>query len=87
MKGKIEIIQAGKFYGAKGFDFASLKEALTQAVKEQEAFLFFADKVMGLMVALPHSPTSMWQKSKSTFNKKGGWYETNLIEFGQDFGF
>jgi len=84
---KIEIIQAGKFYGAKGFDFASLKEALTQAVQEQEAFLFFADKVMGLMVALPHSPTSMWQKSKSTFNKQGGWYETNLIEFGQDFGF
>ena len=84
---KIEIIQAGKFYGAKGFNFASLKEALTQAVQEQEAFLFFADKVMGLMVALPHSPTSMWQKSKSTFNKQGGWYETNLIEFGQDFGF
>ena len=84
---KIEIIQAGKFYGAKGFNFASLKQALTQAVQEQEAFLFFADKVMGLMVALPHSPTSMWQKSKSTFNKQGGWYETNLIEFGQDFGF
>ena len=84
---EIEIIQAGKFYAAKGFDFASLKEALTQAVQEQEAFLFFADKVMGLMVAMPHSPTSMWQKSKSTFNKQGGWYETNLIEFGQDFGF
>jgi len=82
---KIEIIQAGKFYAAKGFNFASLKEALTQAVQEQEAFLFFADKVMGLMVALPHSPTSMWQKSKSTFNKQGGWYETNLIEFSQDF--
>ena len=84
---KIEIIQAGKFYGAKGFNFASLKEALTQAVQEQEAFLFFADKVMGLMVALPHSPTSMWQKSKSTFNKQGGWYETNLQEYRQDFGF
>ena len=84
---KIEILQEGKFYAAKGFDFASLKEALTQAVQEQEAFLFFADKVMGLMVALPCSPTSMWQKSKSTFNKQGGWYETNLIEFGQDFGF
>ena len=83
---EIEIIQAGKFYGAKGFDFASLKEALTQAVQE-EAFLFFADKVMGLMVALPHSPTAMWQKSKSTFNKKGGWYETNLQEYSQDFGF
>ena len=84
---KIEILQAGKFYGAKGFDFVSLKEALTQAVQEQEAFLFFADKVMGLMVAMPHSPTSMWQKSKSTFNKQGGWYETNLIEFSQDFNF
>lgn len=84
---EIEILQEGKFYAAKGFDFASLKEALTQAVQEQEAFLFFADKVMGLMVAMPHSPTSMWQKSKSTFNKQGGWYETNLIEFGQDFGF
>ena len=84
---EIEIIQAGKFYAAKGFDFASLKQALTQAV-QQEAFLFFADKVMGLMVAMPHSPTSMWQKhpSRSRFNK-GGWYETNLIAFGQDFGF
>ena len=85
---EIEIIQAGKFYGVKGFDFPSLKEALLQAVQEEgEGFLFFADKVMGLMVALPHSPTAMWQKSKSTFNKKGGWYETNLIEFGQDFRF
>ena len=84
---EIEILQEGKFYAAKGFDFASLKEALTQAVQEQEAFLFFTDKLMGLMVAMPHSPTSMWQKSKSTFNKQGGWYETNLIEFGQDFRF
>ena len=83
---EIEIIQAGKFYGAKGFNFASLKQALTHQIEEED-FIFFADKVMGLMVAMPHSPTSMWQKSKSTFNKKGGWYETNLIEFGQDFGF
>ena len=86
---EIEILQEGRFYGAKGFDFPSLKEALTQAVQEQEAFLFFADKVMGLMVALPHSPTSMWQKhpSRSKLNKQGGWYETNLQEFKEDFGF
>ena len=85
---EIEIIQAGKFYAAKGFDFASLKEALTQAA-QQEAFLFFADKVMGLMVAMPHSPTAMWQKhpSRSKLNKQGGWYETNLQEYSQDFGF
>ena len=85
---EIEILQEGRFYGAKGFDFPSLKEALTQAVQEQEAFLFFADKVMGLMVAMPPSPTTTWQKhpSRSRFNEEG-WYETNLIEFGQDFGF
>ena len=85
---EIEILQEGRFYGAKGFDFPSLKEALTQAVQEQEAFLFFADKVMGLMVAMPPSPTTTWQKhpSRSRFNK-GGWYETNLLEFRQDFGF
>ena len=84
---EIEILQEGRFYGAKGFDFPSLKEAITQAVQEQEVFLLFADKVMGLMIAMPHSPTSMWQKSKSKLNKQGGWYETNLIEFSQDFGF
>ena len=81
---EIEIIQAGKFYGVKGFDFPSLKEALTQVTKEED-FLFFADKIMGLMVAMPPSPTSMWQKSKSTFNKQGGWHETNLQEYSQDF--
>lgn len=82
---EIEILQEGRFYGAKGFDFASLKQALTHQIEEED-FVFFADKVMGLMmVAMPHSPTSMWQKSKSTFNKQGGWYETNLIEFSQDF--
>ena len=84
---KIEIIQAGKFYGVKGDDFPLLKEVLTQAVQEQEDFLLFADKVMGLMIAMPQCPTAMWQKSKSKLNKQGGWYETNLIEFGQDFGF
>ena len=83
---KIEILQKGRFYGAKGFDFPSLKEALTQVTKGED-FVFFADKVMGLMIAMPHSPTSMWQKSKSKLNKQGGWYETNLIEFSQDFGF
>ena len=83
---EIEIIQAGKFYAAKGFDFPSLKQALTHQIEEED-FIFFADKVMGLMVAMPPSPTSMWQKSKSTFNKQGGWYETNLIEFSQDFNF
>ena len=83
---EIEILQEGKFYGAKGFDFLSLKEALTHQINEKD-FVFFADKVMGLMVAMPHSPTSMWQKSKSTFNKQGGWHETNLQEYSQDFGF
>ena len=83
---KIEIIRSGRFHGAKGFNFASLKQALTHQI-EKEDFIFFADKLIGLMIAMPHSPTSMWQKSKSTFNKQGGWYETNLIEFGQDFGF
>ena len=84
---KIEILQEGRFYGAKGFDFPSLKEALTHQI-EEEAFLFFADKVMGLMVAMPPSPTTTWQKhpSRSRFNK-GGWYETNLQEYRQDFGF
>ena len=81
---EIEIIRSGRFYGAKGFDFPSLKEALTQVTKGED-FVFFADKVMGLMVAMPHSPTSMWQKSKSTFNKQGGWHETNLQEYSQDF--
>ena len=85
---KIEILQEGKFYGAKGFDFPSLKEALTHQIEEED-FVFFADKVMGLMVALPHSPTAMWQKhpSRSKLNKQGGWYETNLIEFSQGFNF
>ena len=84
---EIEILQEGRFYGAKGFDFPSLKEALTHQIEEED-FIFFADKVMGLMVAMPPSPTTTWQKhpSRSRFNK-GGWYETNLIEFGQDFGF
>ena len=84
---EIEILQEGRFYGAKGFDFPSLKEALTHQINEKD-FVFFADKVMGLMVAMPPSPTTAWQKhpSRSRFNK-GGWYETNLIEFGQDFGF
>lgn len=85
---KIEVVQSGKFYGAKGFDFASLKEALLQAVQEeQEGFLFFADKVIGFMVAMPPCPTAMWQKhpSRSRLDKQGGWYETNLIEFRQDF--
>ena len=84
---EIEILQEGRFYGAKGFDFPSLKEALTHQIEEED-FVFFADKVMGLMVAMPPSPTTTWQKhpSRSRFNK-GGWYETNLIEFGQDFGF
>ena len=84
---EIEILQEGKFYAAKGFDFPSLKEALTQAVQEQEDFLLFADKVMGLMIAMPQCPTAMWQKSKSKLNKQGGWYETNLQEYSQDFGF
>ena len=83
---EIEILQEGKFYAAKGFDFPSLKEALTQVTKGED-FVFFADKVMGLMIAMPQCPTAMWQKSKSKLNKQGGWYETNLIEFGQDFGF
>ena len=85
---KVEILQEGRFYGAKGFDFASLKQALTQQIEEED-FVFFADKVMGLMVAMPHSPTTTWQKhqSRSRFNKQGGWYETNLQEYCQDFGF
>ena len=85
---KIKILQEGRFYGAKGFDFASLKQALTHQINEED-FVFFADKVMGLMVAMPPSPTTTWQKhpSRSKLNKQGGWYETNLIEFGQDFGF
>ena len=85
---EIEILQEGKFYAAKGFDFPSLKEALTHQIEEED-FVFFADKVMGLMVAMPPSPTTTWQKhpSRSNLNKQGGWYETNLIEFGQDFGF
>ena len=85
---EIEIIQAGKFYAAKGFDFPSLKEALTHQINEKN-FVFFTDKVMGLMVAMPHSPTAMWQKhpSRSKLNKQGGWYETNLQEFKEDFGF
>ena len=83
---EIEIIQAGKFYGVKGFDFPSLKQALTHQINEKD-FVFFVDKVMALMVAMPPSPTSMWQKSKSTFNKQGGWYETNLQEFKEDIGF
>ena len=85
---EIEIIQAGKFYGAKGFDFPSLKEALTQVTKGED-FVFFADKVMGLMVAMPPCPTTTWQKhpSRSRLNRQGGWYETNLQEYSQDFGF
>ena len=85
---EIQIFQEGRFYAAKGFNFASLKEVLTHQIEEED-FVFFADKVMGLMVALPHSPTAMWQKhpNRSKLNKQGGWYETNLQEFSQDFGF
>lgn len=77
----IKILQEGRFYGAKGFDFVSLKKALTEVVKED--FVFFADKLRGIMVAMPPCPTADWQKHpiRSQFNKQGGWYETNLEEF------
>ena len=79
----IEIMQVGRFYGVRGFDFPSLKEALQV---QEEGWLFFADEVIGLMVAMPPCPTADWQKhpSRSRFNEEG-WYETNLQEYRQDF--
>ena len=75
-----EIIQAGKFFWAKGFHFASLKKAL--GLHGDGDFVFFVDKIRGIMLAMPPCPTADWQKhpSRSRFNEEG-WYETNLQDF------